>query len=64
MTSVQPLGATHGSEGPPDVEALLPLLRRFVGSRVSDKTVAEDLVQETLVRVLAASGPVEPGMLE
>ena len=64
MTSVHPLGATRASEGPLDVEALLPLLRRFVGSRVSDKTVAEDLVQETVVRVLAASGRVEPGMLE
>jgi RNA polymerase sigma factor (sigma-70 family) len=48
----------------PDVGALLPLVRRIVHSRVADQTVAEDLVQETLVKVLAAAVRVEPGMLE
>jgi RNA polymerase sigma factor (sigma-70 family) len=35
-----------------------------VASRVPDPTTADDLVQETLTRVLAAAGRVEPGMLE
>lgn len=42
----------------------MPMLRRFVGARVADPTAAEDLVQETLVRVLAAADRIEPGMLE
>ena len=40
------------------------MLRRIVGARVSDQEAADDLVQEALVRVLAASDRVEPGMLE
>jgi serine/threonine-protein kinase RsbT len=40
------------------------MVRRIVGARVSDPTAAEDLVQETVVRVLAAADRVEPGMLE
>ncbi len=40
------------------------MVRRIVSARVSDETTAEDLVQETLVRVLAAAHRVEPGMLE
>ncbi len=39
-------------------------MRRFVRSRVADHSYAEDLVQETLARVLAASGRVEREMLE
>jgi RNA polymerase sigma factor (sigma-70 family) len=51
-------------EAAPDVASLLPMLRRIVFSRVSNHAAAEDLVQETLVRVLAASDRIEPGMLE
>ena len=40
------------------------MLRRIVRARVTDPTTAEDLVQETLVRVLAAGDRIEPGMLE
>jgi serine/threonine-protein kinase RsbT len=40
------------------------MVRRIIGARVSDPTAAEDLVQETLTRVLAAVDRVEPGMLE
>lgn len=48
----------------PDVTALIPIVRRIVYSRVNDSTVAEDLVQETLARVLSAAERVEPRMLE
>jgi len=48
----------------PDVVALMPMVRRIVGARVGDPAAAEDLVQETLVRVLAAADRVQPGMLE
>jgi RNA polymerase sigma factor (sigma-70 family) len=48
----------------PDVTALIPTVRRVVVARVPDRSAAEDLVQETLARVLAAADRVEPGMLE
>lgn len=44
--------------------ALIPMVRRIVGARVGHHPAAEDLVQETLVRVLAASPRIDPGMLE
>ena len=50
--------------GPDAVASLIPMVRRIVAARVADAGTAEDLVQETLVRVLAASGRVESGMLE
>ena len=40
------------------------MLRRIVFSRVRNEAAAEDLVQETLVKVLAAANRIEPGMLE
>ena len=43
---------------------LIPMVRRIVGARVGQHPAADDLVQETLTRVLAASGRIEPGMLE
>ena len=47
-----------------DVAALIPMLRRIVAARVGSHPSAEDLVQETLVRVLAARDRIEPGMVE
>jgi len=47
-----------------DITALIPIVRRIVTARVTDTTVADDLVQETLVRVLGAAHRIEPGMLE
>ncbi|MFW5469097.1 sigma factor [Knoellia sp. CPCC 206435] len=46
------------------VADLLPMLRRIVAARVGAHPAAEDVVQETLVRVLAAQDRIEPGMLE
>ena len=51
-------------DGHADVAALMPMIRRIVTARVQDGPTAEDLVQETLVRVLAAAPRVDPGMLE
>ena len=47
-----------------EVADLIPMLRRIVGARVGHHPAAEDLVQETLVRVLAARERIEPGMVE
>jgi RNA polymerase sigma factor (sigma-70 family) len=56
--------APRGSHGGSEVAALIPMVRRVVRSRVADHPSADDLVQETLVRVLGAAERVEPGMLE
>jgi serine/threonine-protein kinase RsbT len=42
---------------------LVPMLRRVIGSRVKDPHTLDDLVQETLVRVMAARTRVEPEKL-
>jgi RNA polymerase sigma factor (sigma-70 family) len=64
------MGAMESAESGPgagdqaEVTALIPMVRRIVFSRVSNHAVAEDLVQETLVKVLGAAHRIEPGMLE
>lgn len=68
--TVLDVSAAHLAEGAghlgyqDSVEALIPTVRRIVGARVADRALADDLVQETLVRVLAARERVDPGMLE
>ncbi len=64
VSVAQSVAASGGPSGHPDVAVLIPMVRRIVGSRVSDSAAVDDLVQETLVRVLAAADRVEPGMLE
>lgn len=64
MSVAQPAEAARQPGARLDVAALDPMVRRIIRARVSDPTVAEDLVQETLVRVLAAADRVEPGLLE
>jgi serine/threonine-protein kinase RsbT len=63
------VSAAQPAEGPVDldndeIEALIPMVRRIIAARVADQAAADDLVQETLVRVMAARARVEPGMLE
>jgi RNA polymerase sigma factor (sigma-70 family) len=64
MPAPEPADATSARRAPPDVAALIPMVRRIIAARVSDRTTADDLVQETLARVLAAAGRVESGLLE
>lgn len=54
------VGRPSGSE----VTDLIPHVRRFVSSRVDERHLVDDLVQETLARVLAASDRLDPGALE
>ncbi len=63
VSAAQPRHA-DATDGHPDVTALIPMVRRIIGARVSDPTAADDLVQETLVRVLGAAGRIESGMIE
>jgi RNA polymerase sigma factor (sigma-70 family) len=46
-----------------DVVELTPLLRRVIGARVRDAHMVDDLVQETLTRVMAARQRLEPKTL-
>jgi RNA polymerase sigma factor (sigma-70 family) len=46
-----------------DVLELAPLLRRVIAARVHDRHVVDDLVQETLTRVMAARERLEPRTL-
>jgi RNA polymerase sigma factor (sigma-70 family) len=46
-----------------DVLELTPLLRRVIAARVRDRQVVEDLVQETLTRVMSARRRLEPQTL-
>src|SRR4051812_15694796 len=64
MPAPEPAGTSPDRRGPPDVAALIPIVRRIVAARVPDQATADDLVQETLARVLAAVDRIEPGMLE
>ena len=47
-----------------DVASLIQIVGRVVRARVANAAVAEDLIQETLLKVLAAADRVEDGMLE
>ena len=68
--TVPDVTAVHSASVPSDAEThdavagLIPMVRRVIGARVRDRSTVDDLVQETLVRVLAATERVEPGMLE
>jgi RNA polymerase sigma factor (sigma-70 family) len=64
MPAREPAGPLPERHGSLDVAALIPIVRRIVAARVPDQVTADDLVQETLARVLAAIGRVEAGMLE
>jgi RNA polymerase sigma factor (sigma-70 family) len=64
MNAERSIGAAQLPGGDSEVAALIPLVRRIISSRVSSRATAEDLVQETLVRVLAAVDRIESGMLE
>jgi RNA polymerase sigma factor (sigma-70 family) len=61
---VVPVPSAGAAPEPEDVAGLLPLVRRVVRSRVDDPVLADDLVQETVTRVLAAGERIEPGLLQ
>ena len=59
------VSAMRGADGRgPEVAALHPLITRVVRARVGHHPAAEDLVQETLARVLAATERIAPDRLE
>jgi RNA polymerase sigma factor (sigma-70 family) len=64
MPAPAPAGPPPDRRPTHDVAALIPLVRRIVAARVPDRATADDLVQETLARVLAAVERIEPGMVE
>jgi serine/threonine-protein kinase RsbT len=69
VTDVRTAGGVDDDPGPAAVaddvvESLIPIVGRIVRARVADPVVAEDLVQETLVNVIAKADGVAPTMLE
>src|SRR5215218_10776468 len=64
MAAAGPAGPAEERPRPAQITALIPLVRRIVAARVPDRVTVDDLVQETLARLLAAAGRIEPGMLE
>src|SRR3954468_17171198 len=64
MPAPGPAGNSPDRRGPLDPAALIPIVRRIVAARVPDRATADDLVQETLARVLAPVGRIEPGLVE
>jgi RNA polymerase sigma factor (sigma-70 family) len=64
MAASEPAGSDLAGPDPSDVARLIALVRRIVAARVDDRATEDDLVQETLARVLAAAQRVDPGMLE
>ena len=63
MSATERAGGASGHSAE-DVADLIPMVRRIVHARVGTHPAADDLVQETLTRVLSASSTIEPGMLE
>ncbi len=61
--ATEPLPAGDGAADDDALVDLVPMLRRVVGSRVRDPHTVDDLVQETLVRVMAARSRIEPDKL-
>ncbi len=61
--ATEALPAGDGAADDDQLVDLVPMLRRVVGSRVKDPHTVDDLVQETLVRVMAARSRVEPDKL-
>ena len=64
MNASEAVEASSGSADELEIAALIPMVRRIIGARVSNQAVADDLVQETLAKVLGAAHRVEPGMIE
>ncbi len=57
---------TRSQPGPDDevIVELVPMVRKIVASRIRDPEVVDDLVQETLARVMAARSRVQGDTLE
>ncbi|MBN1092260.1 sigma-70 family RNA polymerase sigma factor [Blastococcus sp. TML/M2B] len=64
MSAAGSAGSPGEGVEPAQFAELIPLVRRVVAARVPDRATVDDLVQETLTRVLAAVGRIGPGMLE
>lgn len=56
-------GRPGGPTGEPDVLAIAEPLRRYVAAHARDRHEVDDVVQETLARVLLARKPLEEGAL-
>jgi len=51
--------AASGDGSADDVVSMIPILERVVGARVRDRQLVDDLVQETVTRVMAAGSRID-----
>jgi len=54
------MGSPPQNLATPDVVELLPPLRRYVAARLNNPDDVDDVVQETVERLLSAREPLEP----
>lgn len=63
VTESPEVGTARGHDRDEDLVDLEPMLRRVVGARVKDPHTVDDLVQETLARVMAARARIDSDSL-
>src|SRR3954465_705957 len=61
MTKPAQVSKTNSGKPDPDIVSLIPALRAFARTFCRDSTNADDLVQETLTKGIAAIDRFEPG---
>lgn len=57
------MSSSEPADSAPDIAVLEPVVRRVVGARMTDPDQVDDLVQETLARVLQSQRSLEGGAL-
>ena len=60
VSAVRPLAAPAGGPSPEELLEIRTIVRRVVAARVRDSHLVDDLVQETLTKVLAAWDRIDP----
>ncbi|MDQ3353938.1 MAG: hypothetical protein M3507_05575 [Actinomycetota bacterium] len=57
------MSSSEPGDAAPDIAVLEPVVRRVVAARVTDPHLVDDLVQETLARVLESRPSLDGGAL-
>ncbi|CAA9351956.1 MAG: Anti-sigma B factor RsbT [uncultured Frankineae bacterium] len=60
MSAARPVAPPAGAPAPAELLEIRTIVRRVIASRVRDSHMVDDLVQETLAKVLTAWGRIDP----